>query len=189
MQGVQLDDASPFVSYEGFAPLASSPSTAQGVIIDPADYQGTLSSTSTDGASASVAFNGEFGLLSACVLLTPPRRIDYCHWLDGSVPGVIHRHARRCTRCDLVRAQRRGDARDSPVLHLEPRPQPEPHARTDRDGRFSGAARSTSFGQRVQPTRSACNRASGLYRARARQLDGLRPTRSRWVHVRLPYQT
>ena len=57
MEGVQLDDGSPLVSYAGFAPVASNP--PQGISLDPVDYQGTLSMTTTEGASASVTFSGE----------------------------------------------------------------------------------------------------------------------------------
>jgi hypothetical protein len=57
VQSVQLDDASPLVTYTGFSPVGGS-SSPQGVKVDPTDYSSTLSMTTSAGASASVTFRG-----------------------------------------------------------------------------------------------------------------------------------
>ena len=61
MQSVTLDDASPYVLYSGFSAVPSSPggsSPSSPITVDKSDNNGTLSVTTTSGASASVSFQG-----------------------------------------------------------------------------------------------------------------------------------
>ncbi|WWC58644.1 uncharacterized protein I303_101188 [Kwoniella dejecticola CBS 10117] len=53
---VTLDDSSPIIQYEGFAPPNQENKIAE--IDSGADYEQTLSETSTEGAKAKVSFNG-----------------------------------------------------------------------------------------------------------------------------------
>lgn len=62
VQNVTLDDASPLVTYSGFTTVSppSSYRSDSSIPLDPSvDSNGSLSSTSTPGASASVSFLGD----------------------------------------------------------------------------------------------------------------------------------
>jgi hypothetical protein len=62
LDSVLIDDASPVIAYSGFAPISSSATPINGpsIATTPQDYGGTLSTTSTPDASASVTFSGEY---------------------------------------------------------------------------------------------------------------------------------
>ncbi|WVQ97404.1 hypothetical protein IAU59_004517 [Kwoniella sp. CBS 9459] len=56
LQKVAIDDTSEFITYTGFAPVDKDNQVAN--ISQSDDYQGTLSMTATEGATAQVVFNG-----------------------------------------------------------------------------------------------------------------------------------
>lgn len=103
MQSVQLDDASPLVTYTGFSPVGGSNAPA-GVAVESTDYNTTLSMTTTASASASVIFNGEsvfnrlesaseMSYISGASILvtgvTSPSSGTYTVTLDGSIVATL----------------------------------------------------------------------------------------------------
>ncbi|WRT64207.1 uncharacterized protein IL334_001136 [Kwoniella shivajii] len=79
MESVDLDDASPLIQYEGFAPVDQNNKIVE--VDGQLDYEKTLSMTSTQGATAQVTFNGASILLYG---VTCPSCGVFTITLDGS---------------------------------------------------------------------------------------------------------
>ncbi|WWD17811.1 hypothetical protein CI109_102254 [Kwoniella shandongensis] len=78
MDSVTLDDSSPLIQYSGFAPVGTNNEVVQVTI---ADYNSTLSMTSTNGATAQVNFTGASIFITG---VTSPSCSTYTITLDNS---------------------------------------------------------------------------------------------------------
>ena len=86
-ESVLLDDASSAVNYQGFTtdPAKGAP---DGIVAGAGDYGGTLSYTTTEGASASVTFSGARHYHSFWLRLQADiRRVNFGERCDGPLYG------------------------------------------------------------------------------------------------------
>ncbi|ORX36005.1 hypothetical protein BD324DRAFT_651912 [Kockovaella imperatae] len=76
-QSIQIDDADKAITYTGFAPISSPGS----ITVTADDYDQTLSSTGSEGATASVSFKGVYGV-------TGPSLGVFSVTIDGNDQGT-----------------------------------------------------------------------------------------------------